>query len=71
VHVYNENNEEYLSQVKTPYMQIRLCQIYDLEYSYVDMDSDGYEELIIFSGDTFILRFRQGKVYLYSFISPL
>ena len=59
---------EYLQNCTTPYMQTPLYAIKDsLRYAYQDLDGDGIDELIIDCGDTIILRYYKGVVYLYDF----
>ena len=57
----------YLKDVRTPYMMIPLEDETDLRYAYTDMDKDGVCELVIDCGDTLILRYYAGTVFLYSF----
>ena len=58
----------YLQNYRTPYMQTPLYEIKDsLCYAYQDLDGDGIDELIIDCGDTIILRYYKGVVYLYDF----
>ncbi len=68
--VYHKNNEEwlYLKDCRSPYTQTRLFEIKDhLSYAYQDLDGDGIDELIIDCGDTLILRYYKGTVFLYDF----
>ena len=59
---------EYLQNCTTPYMQTPLYAIKDsLRYAYQDLDGDGIDELIIDCGDTIILRYYKGVMYLYDF----
>jgi hypothetical protein len=59
---------EYLRNCTTPYMQTPLYNLKDsLRYAYQDMDGDGLDELIIDCGDTLVLRYYKGTVYLYGF----
>ncbi len=59
---------EYLKDCTTPYMQTPLYKIKDsLRYAYQDLDGDGMDELIIDCGDTLILRYYKGTVFLYDF----
>ena len=59
---------EYLQNCTTPYMQTPLYAIKNsLRYAYQDLDGDGIDELIIDCGDTIILRYYKGVVYLYDF----
>ncbi len=58
----------YLKDVSTPYMMTPLEDEASLRYAYTDMDKDGICELVIDCGDTLILRYYEGTVYLYSFI---
>ena len=58
----------YLMDVITPYNMPHLQDEENLEYAYTDMDKDGVSELVIDFGDTLILRYYEGTVYLYSFV---
>ena len=58
----------YLKDCKTPYDQIPLCELERIGYVYIDIDGDLINELIIDCGDTLILRYYEGTVYIYSFI---
>ena len=57
----------YLKDCLTPYQGIPLAACENLSYMYVDMDGDSYDELVIDCGDTMLLRYFEGKVYLYRF----
>lgn len=57
----------YLKDVCTPYMMTPLQDETNLRYAYTDMDKDGVCELVIDCGDTLILRYYEGTVFLYSF----
>ena len=57
----------YLKDVRTPYMMTPLQGETSLRYAYTDMDKDGVCELVIGCGDTLILRYYAGTVFLYSF----
>ena len=57
----------YLKDCKTPYNRIPLCELERMGYVYIDIDGDSINELIIDCGDTLILRYYEGTVYLYSF----
>ena len=57
----------YLKDVSTPYMMTPLQDESSLRYAYTDMDKDGVCELVIDCGDTLILRYYAGTVFLYSF----
>ena len=68
VYVPQLEKYEYLKNCTTPYMPTPLYDIKDsLNYAYQDLDGDGIDELIIDCGDTIILRYYLGKVYLYDF----
>jgi len=58
----------YLKDYKTPYNRIPLCELERLRYAYMDVDGDSINELVIDCGDTLILRYYEGTVYIYSFI---
>ena len=57
----------YLKDCKTPYNRIPLCKLDYLRYIYMDVDGDTINELIIDCGDTLILRYYEGIVYVYPF----
>ena len=60
----------YLKDCKTPYNRIPLCELGELErmgYVYIDIDGDLINELIIDCGDTLILRYYEGTIYVYPF----
>lgn len=69
IKVYETDIEEYnyLADCKTPYNRIPLADCEQLKYAYTDMDNDGISELVIDCGDTLILRYYEGTVYVYSF----
>ena len=69
IKVYNTTTNEqiYLRDCKTPYMQAPLSDVADLGYAQVDLDGDGVQEFVIECGDTLILRYYEGTVYLYEF----
>lgn len=69
IKVYETNIQEYnyLADCKTPYNRIPLADCERLEYAYTDMDNDSINELVIDCGDTLLLRYYEGTVYLYSF----
>ena len=56
-----------MNDCKTPYNRIPLCELERMGYVYIDIDGDLINELIIDCGDTLILRYYEGIVYLYSF----
>ncbi len=58
----------YLKDVRSPYSMIPLQSEASMRYAYTDMDKNGVCELVIDCGDTLILRYYAGTVYLYSFI---
>ena len=59
----------YLRDCETPYNRIPLWELEDLRYSYMDVDGDTVKELVLLvdGGDTLILRYYKGRVYVYSF----
>jgi hypothetical protein len=65
--VFYNNSYLYLKDVNTPYMMTPLQDEESLGYAYTDMDKDGICELVIDCGDTLILRYYAGTVFLYSF----
>lgn len=70
IQVRHKANAEwlYLKDCKSPYTQTRLYEMKEhLSYVYQDLDGDGIDELIIDCGDTMILRYYMGVVYLYDF----
>lgn len=70
IKVYHTRTNEYcyLADCKTPYMQAPFYECMDLGYALVDLDGDLTNELVIsYDGDTLILRYYEGTVYLYSF----
>ncbi len=70
IKIYDTASEKlvYLENCKTPYAQIPLCEVDDLQYAYADMDTNGISELVLeCSGDILILRYYRSTVYLYSF----
>ncbi|MBR6681003.1 MAG: hypothetical protein IKL59_07045 [Clostridia bacterium] len=56
-----------LASYTTPYSGIPLCECENLGYAYVDLDGDSINELVIDCGDTLILRYYEGCVYVYPF----
>jgi len=58
----------YLKDCKTPTTQTRLGNFSHCLYSYTDLDGDQVSELVIDCGDKLILRYFEGRVYLYSFM---
>ena len=56
-----------LAYYPTPYSRIPLCECEKLGYAYVDFDGDSVNEFVIDCGDTLILRYYEGKVYIYEF----
>ena len=69
IKVYETDIQEYnyLRDCKTPYDRISLSDCEQLSYAYTDMDNDGINEIVIDCGDTLILRYYDGTVYLYPF----
>ncbi len=69
IKVYETDLEEYhyLKDCKTPYNRIPLCELEGLKYVYMDVDGDQSTELVIGCGDTLILRYYEGIVYVYPF----
>lgn len=69
IKVYNTTTNEqiYLRDCKTPYMQAPLSDVANLGYAQVDLDGNGVQEFVIECGDTLILRYYEGTVYLYEF----
>ena len=69
IKVYQTDIEEYnyLKDCKTPYNNIPLCELESLRYVYMDVDGDSINELVIDCGDTLILRYYEGTVYVYPF----
>ena len=69
IKVYETDIEEYnyLKDCKTPYNRIPLCELERLRYAYMDVDGDSVKELVIDCGDTLILRYYEGTVYVYPF----
>ena len=57
----------YLKDCKTPYNRIPLCELERIGYIYIDIDGDSINELVINCGDTLILRYYEGTVYVYPF----
>ena len=62
------NEEKYLMDCKTPYLQTPLYNVTHQKIAFTDMDGDGINEVVIDCSDTLILRYYEGKVYLYSLI---
>ena len=69
IKVYETDIQEYnyLADCKTPYNRIPLADCVQLKYAYTDMDNDSINELVIDCGDTLLLRYYEGTVYVYSF----
>jgi len=69
IKVYEIDTQEYnyLADCRTPYESILLRDCGNLRYAHTDIDGDSTEELVIDCGDTLILRYYEGIVYLYSF----
>ena len=69
IKVYETDIEEwnYLKDCKTPYDRIPLCRTERMGYVYMDFDGDLINELVIDCGDTLILRYYEGIVYVYPF----
>jgi hypothetical protein len=69
IKVYETDIQEYnyLGDCKTPYNRIPLSDCERLKYAYTDMDNDGINELVVDCGDTLILRYYEGTVYVYPF----
>jgi hypothetical protein len=69
IKVYETDIEEYnyLKDCKTPYNRIPICELERLRYAYMDVDGDSINELVIDCGDTLILRYYEGTVYVYPF----
>lgn len=69
IKVYETDIEEYnyLKDCKTPYNRIPLCKLESMGYVYMDVDGDSLNELVINCGDTLILRYYEGCVYVYPF----
>ena len=69
IKVYETYIEEYnyLADCKTPYNRIPLCELERLRYAYMDVDGDSINELVIDCGDTLLLRYYAGTVYVYPF----
>ena len=69
IKVYETDIEEYsyLKDCKTPYDRIPLTDCEQLKYAYTDIDHDRINELVLDCGDTLILRYYEGTVYVYSF----
>ena len=69
IKVYETDIEEYnyLKDCKTPYNRIPLCELEGLRYAYMDVDGDSINELVVDCGDTLILRYYEGTVYVYPF----
>ena len=69
IKVYETDIEEwnYLKDCKTPYNRIPLCGLESIGYVYMDVDGDSINELVIDCGDTLILRYYEGTVYVYPF----
>ncbi len=61
------NEYNYLKDCRAPYNSIPICEMENLGYVYMDIDGDLINELVIACGDTLILRYCKGTVYLYPF----
>ena len=57
----------YIRNGRRPYDRTPLSELTDVKYAYMDLDGDTVNELIIDCGDTLILRYYEGTVYMYSF----
>ena len=57
----------YLKDCKTPYNRIPLCELERMGYVYIDIDGDSINELVIDCGDTLLLRYYEGTIYVYPF----
>ena len=69
IKVYETDIEKYnyLKNCKTPYNRLPLYKLESMRYVYMDVDGDSINELVIDCGDTLILRYYKGTVYVYSF----
>lgn len=70
IKVYETDIEEYsdLKDCKTPYNGVPLCELESLKYVYMDVDGDLVNELVIAcGGDTLILHYYRGSIFVYSF----
>ena len=69
IKVYETDIEKYnyLKDCTTPYNRIPLCELENMGYVYMDVDGDSVNELVIDCGDTLILRYYEGRVYVYPF----
>jgi hypothetical protein len=69
INVYDTNVEDFhpLKDCKTPYNRIPLCECDRIGHVYMDVDGDMSNELVLDCGDTLILRYYRGTVYVYSF----
>lgn len=69
IKVYEIDTQEYnyLADCRTPYESILLRDCENLRYAYTNIDGDSTEELVIDCGDTLILRYYEGTVYVYPF----
>ncbi len=69
IKVYGTDIKEYnyLKDCKTPYSRIPLCELESIGYVYMDVDGDLTNELVIDCGDTLVLRYYEGCVYVYPF----
>jgi len=69
IKVYETDIEKdhYLKDCKTPYGRIPLCELGTMGSVYMDVDGDSINELVIDCGDTLILRYYEGRVYVYPF----
>ncbi len=69
INVYDPVMQDYslLKDYRTPYNRIPLCEVGSLGYVFMDVDGDMSNELVLDCGDTIILRYYEGTVYVYSF----
>ena len=69
IKVYETDIQEYnyLANCKTPYNRIPIADCEQLKYVYTDMDNDSIHELVIDCGDTLLLRYYEGTIYVYPF----
>jgi uncharacterized membrane protein YkoI len=65
IKVYETDVEEY--NYLKDCNRIPLCESERLRYAYMDVDGDSINELVIDCGDTLILRYYEGTVYVYPF----
>lgn len=67
VHYPTFEGSDYLANCLTPYTNTPLCERENLGYLYIDLDGDSQKELVLNCGDTLVLRYYEGNVYLYPF----